>query len=163
MCHCCTDDISGCCCIQSRENPTQSFFKIEVPFVVVIQYLYYPYYDSTPNSNLFFAIFVLCLFTCIQSAIEYLQCISDLNVVVKIENFGDCFIVGIYELTTHGSFWKDHKWIYSVDWSIQKVPQSFILIIVTFVLVDGRKVCWHERKENHAFTIFLEAWCTMTD
>ena len=165
MCQCCTDDISGCCRTQSRENPTQSFSKTGLPSVIVIKYSFYPFYDRAPNSNLFFAIFVLGWFTCIQSAIEYLWlwCISNLNVGVKIENVGDCFIVGIYELTTHGSFWKDHKWIYSVDWSIQKVPQSFILIFVTFVLMDVRRVCWHEWKEKPAFTIFLEAWCTMTE
>ena len=159
MCHCCTDDISGCCCIQSGENPTQSFSKTRLPFVFVIQYSFYPFYDSAPNSNWFFTIFVLCWFTCIQSAIEYLRCISDLNVGVKIENVGDCFIVSIYELTTHGSFWKDHKWIYSVDWSIQKVPQSFILIFVTFVLVDVCRLCRHEREEKSAFIIF--SWSTM--
>jgi hypothetical protein len=36
----------------------------------------------------------LCLvLTCIQSAIKYLQCISDLNVGVKIKNVGDCFFL----------------------------------------------------------------------
>ncbi len=89
--------------------------------------------DSTLNSNLFFAIFVLCWFACIQSAVENLGCISDLNVGVIIENLRDWFIVCIDELTTHGSFCKDHKWIHIVDQSIQKIPQSFILILVTFI------------------------------
>ncbi len=109
------------------------------------------------------SVWPMCWFACIQSAIEYLGCIFDLNVGVKIENVGDCFIVGIYELTTHGSSWKDHKWIYSVDRSIQKEPQKFILIFDTFVLVNVCRLCRHEREEKSAFTIFLEARCTMTE
>ncbi len=163
MCHCSTDDISGCCHIQSRENPTQSFSKTKLPFLIVMQYSFYPFYDSAPNSNLFFAIFVLCWFTCIQSAIENLGCVSDLNVCVKIENLRDWFIVGIDELTTHESFWKNHKWIHGVDPSIQKIPQSFILILVSFILMNACTVSRHERKEKPAFTVFLETWCTMTE
>jgi hypothetical protein len=46
--------------VVARENPAQSFSKTRLPFVIVIQYLLYLIYDSTPNSNLLFAIFVLC-------------------------------------------------------------------------------------------------------
>ncbi len=161
MCYCSTDDISGCCHIQSRENPTQSFSKTRLPFLIVIQF--YPFYDSAPNSNLFFAIFVSCWFTCIPTAIENLRCISDLNVCVKIEILRDWFVVGIDELTTHGSFWKDHKWIHIVDWSIQKILQSFILILVSFILVNECTVSRHEWKEKPEFTVFLETWCSMTE
>ncbi len=163
MCHCSTDGVSGCCWIQSRWNPTQSFSKTRLPFVIIIQYLFYSIYDSTPNLNLFFAIFVLCWFACIQIAIDNLGCISDLNVCVKIENLGDWFIVCIDELTTHGLIWKDHEWIHIVDWSIQKIPQSFILILVSFILMNACIVRRHEWKEKPAFTVFLETWCTMTE
>jgi hypothetical protein len=79
-----------------------------------------------------------------------------LNVCVKIENLGDCFVVGIDELTTHGSFWKDHKWIHDVDQSIQKIPQRFILILLSFILVNACTLSRHEWKEKPAFTVFLE-------
>jgi hypothetical protein len=156
MCLCSTDDISGCCHIQSTENPTQSFSKPKLLFLIVMQYLFYLFYDSAPNSNLFFAFFVLCRFTCLQSAIKNLGCISDLNVCVKIENLRDWYVVGIDELTTHGSFWKNHKWIHIVDQSIQKIPQSFILILVSFILVNACTVSRHERKEKPTFTVYLE-------
>jgi hypothetical protein len=79
-----------------------------------------------------------------------------LDVCVKIENLGDCFVVGIDELTTHGLFWKDHKWIHNVDQIIQKIPQSFILILVSFILVNACTISTREWKEKPAFTVFLE-------
>jgi hypothetical protein len=38
---------------------------------------------------------VLSVDLLVKSAIENLGCISDLNVCVKIENLGDCFVVVI--------------------------------------------------------------------
>ncbi len=163
MCHCSTDDISGCCRVQSRENPTQSFSKTRFPFLIFIQYLFYSFYYSTPNSNLFFCYLHLVLIYLFTKCYKNLGCISDLNVCVKIENLRDWFIVGIDELTTHGSFWKDHKWIHIVDWSVQKIPQRFILILVSLILVNACKVSRHEWKEKPAFTVFLETRCTMTE
>ncbi len=98
-----------------------------------------------------------------QSPIEKLGCISNLNVCVKIENLGDCFIVRIDELTTHGSFWKDHEWVHIVDQPVQKIPQGFILILVSFILMNACTVRRHEWKEKPAFTVFLETQCTMTE
>jgi hypothetical protein len=71
--------------------------------------------------------------------------------------------VGIHELTTHGLFWKDHKWIHIVDQSITKVPQSFILILFSSILVHVCTLSRNERKEKPALTVFFETQCTMTD
>ncbi len=69
----------------------------------------------------------------------------------------------IDELTTHGSSWRNHKWIHIFHWSIQKIPQSFILILVSFILMNACTGSRHEWKEKPTYTIFLETQCTKTE
>ncbi len=39
--------------------------------------------------QLIFAVFILCWFACVQSAVENFQHISNLDVCIEIENFWD--------------------------------------------------------------------------
>ncbi len=72
------------------------------------------------------------------------------------------FIVCIGELTAHGSFGDNHKWIHTVDWSIQTKPQSFILVVVVSILMYVSRRRWHERKKKPTLTALFETRCTMT-
>ncbi len=57
-------------------------------------------------------------------------------------------------------FWDNQKWIHTVDWSIQTKLQSFILIVVTFILVYVCRRSWHEWKKKPTLAALFE--CTMT-
>ncbi len=92
MRHCRTDDISCCCCIQTRQNPTKTFSKtrlrcglvITICFILFKQALH-SFNDCTPNMQLVFTIFILCWFACVQSAVENMQRISNLEFVLKLK------------------------------------------------------------------------------
>ncbi len=159
MCHCWSDDISCCCCIQTRQNSTQTFSKTRLRCglvttigLILLKQALHSFYDCTPNRVLFFTIFILCWFACLQSAGGNLWCISNLDVCIEIENFWNWFIVRIDELTTHGPFLENHKWIHTVDGSIQTKPKSFIYVVVVFVLMYVCRRRWHEwvRKNLHS-------------
>ncbi len=112
MSHCRTNDISCCCCIQTQQNPTQTFSKtrlrcglITTIGLILIKQTLDSFYDCTPKTQLFFTVFILRWFARVQSAAENLQRISNLDVCIEIENFWDWFIVCIDELTANGSFW----------------------------------------------------------
>ncbi len=151
MSHCRTNDISCCCCIQTQQNPTQTFSKtrlrcglITTIGLILIKQSLDSFYNCMPNTQLFFAVFFLCWFACVQSSVENLRCISNLDVCIEIENFWDWFIVCIDELMAHGSFCDNHKWIHTVERSIQTKPQSFIIVVVTSILMYVCISSWHE-------------------
>ncbi len=122
--------------------------------LILIKQMLDSFYDCTPNTQLFFAVFILCWFASVQSAIENLWSISNLDVCIEIENFWDWFIVCIDEGTAHGSFEDNHEWIHTVERSIQTKPQSFILVVVTSILMYVCRRSWHEWKKKPTLQLF---------
>ncbi len=162
MSHCRTNDISCCCCIQTQQTLLRPSLKLDLDVVWSQTLVWFSssrclilFMTACPIHSCFWCLHLvlICLCTkCCRKLAMHLQfgylywTLKTLRLVYCVHWWTDRPWV----------FWENHKWIHTVERSIWTKPQSFIIVVVTSILMYACRRSWHEWKKNLHLQPFLK-------